>query len=138
MSNPEYQELESLFPGETYKLTNTGEEIVVKRVTFGKLKVFIDAVSSLLLKLESSGIKNIEDPTSWPAVFAVAHEEVMKIMGAILRKERAWFDEVLLPADGLHLFGMIVRQNVDGELKKKFQDLGKLLKSVMQTSPSSS
>lgn len=135
--NPETQELEDLFPGETYKLTNTGEEIVVKPVTIGKLRVFIDAVSSILFKLESSGIKNIEDPAAWPVVLATAHGEVLKIMGAVLKKDEAWFDEVLLPVDAVHIFGMIIKQNVNDDLKKKFLDLGKLVRSVMPTSSSS-
>jgi hypothetical protein len=136
----EQTELAALFPGEIYVLTqgpNAGEEIVVKQVTFGKLKVFIDAVSSLFLKMEKAGLKNIEDPETWPDLFSLAHEEIIKIMGAILRKDSKWFVDVLMPIDGLHIFGMIVRQNINKEIKKKFQDLAVVLRSAMSTSPNS-
>jgi hypothetical protein len=136
MESQERDELEALFPGETYKLSN-GEEIVIKPVTFGKLKVFIDAISSLFAKLESAGIQDIENAATWPAIFSVAHDEVVKIMMAITGKPRAWFDDELLPADGLHIFGMIVKQNITEDLKKKFRDLATVVRSAMPTSPSS-
>lgn len=136
MSAQEVNELDVLFPGTTYKLTS-GEEIEVKPVTFGKLKVFTDSVSSLFLKLEAAGGKNISDPSVWPLAMSIAHEEVINIMMAILKKDRKWFDEELAPIDGLHLFGMIVRQNMNESLKKKFLELGTLLRSVMPTLPSS-
>jgi len=135
MESAERAELEVLFPGESYTLKG-GEEIVVKPVTFGKLKVFIDAVSSLFLKLESAGIKDIENPAAWPAVFSVAQDEVTKIMMAITGKSSAWVED-LSPADGLHILGMIIRQNVTEDLKKKFLDLVKVIRSAMPTSPSS-
>jgi len=135
MESAERAELEVLFPGESYTLKG-GEEIVVKPVTFGKLKVFIDAISSLFLKLESAGIRDIENPASWPGVFSVAQDEVTKIMMAITGKSAAWVD-ALSPADGLHLLGMIIQQNITEDLKKKFLDLVKVIRSAMPTSPSS-
>lgn len=135
MESTERAELELLFPGESYTLKG-GEEIVVKPVTFGKLKVFIDAVSSLFLKLEASGIQNIENPSSWPAVYSAAQDEVIKIVMAITGKGRPWVED-LSPADGIHLFGMIIRQNMTEDLKKKFLDLVRVIRSAMPISPSS-
>lgn len=135
MESAERAELDILFPGESYTLKG-GEEIVVKPVTFGKLKVFIDAVSSLFLKLESAGIKDIENPSSWPGVFSVAQDEVIKIMMAITGKSREWV-EALAPVDGIAILGMIITQNITEDLKKKFLDLVKVIRSAMPTSPSS-
>jgi hypothetical protein len=139
MTDKAKQELDRLFPGEVYK-TQSGEEVVVRPITFGQLKIFIDAISSLASKAAQAGIDDIEDMSQWPALFNVAYDEISKLMLAILNDEKYDEDWIYNQAasDMIGVFAIILKQNANEVTKKNIQALVDAIKSVTPTSSSSS
>lgn len=128
-------EMKILFPEEVYKL-ESGEQVFVRPVPFGKLKVFSEAVASLTLKLSGLGldIKNVDD---WKVLFDVAFEETLNVMGIVLEKPREWFDMITI-SDGIGLLAIIVEQNLNEGAKKNIHTLIEKVTLLLQTSSSSS
>jgi len=126
MSN---SELKRIFPEEIYKL-ESGEEVTVSPVPFGKLSVFGESVASIVGKLALAGV-NLEKVTTEDLgrVFGVAFEEIITLMGLVLNKEREWFNGITL-ADGLGLLTLIIQQNWKDDIKKKLSVLLQKIPSV--------
>lgn len=117
-----YEELKRVFPAEKYML-ESGEEVSVSPVPFGKLAAFGEALSSIFVKIDGAGVDLDKlTPEDIGRIFAVAFEEIVRVMGLVLNKERSWFDNITLN-DGLGLITIILRQNFNEESKKKFADL---------------
>ena len=122
-------ELKRLFPAETYK-TESGEEVTVSPVPFGKLTVFSKTVTSLLAKVGEAGITKIENAEDIGRVFGIAIEEVIALMGLVLGKNREWFDTITLD-DGVGLFKLIVEQNFNERTKKNLASLAIKIQSSL-------
>ena len=122
-------ELKRIFPEEIYKL-ESGEEVTVAPVPFGKLSVFGDVVASIAGKLAVSGV-NLEKVTNQDlgAIFGIAFEEILTLMGIVLNKERKWFDSISL-TDGIGLLTLIIAQNWKDDTKKKLTALITKMSSV--------
>lgn len=122
------EELKRIFPEEIYKL-ESGEEVSVSPVPFGKLARFGESLGSVVSKLSISGVEldkiKIEDVGR---IFGIAFEEVVGIMALVINKERSWFDQITL-SDGLGIATIILRQNFHEDAKKK-------LASFLQRIPS--
>lgn len=139
MTDKSTAELDRLFPGASYT-TQNGEEIAVRPITFGKLKVFVTAISSLMSKAAAAGIDNIEDSSQWPVLFEVAYDEVAKLLIAILNDAKygmEWLEDTPA-ADVIGIFAIILAQNTNDITKKNIQALVEAVKSAMPASPSSS
>lgn len=117
-----YEELKKIFPAEIFKL-ESGDEVSVSPVPFGKLTAFGEALASIVSKLSIAGV-DLEKLTAEDIgrVFVVAFEEIVGVMMMVLKKEREWFDQITL-SDGLGLLTLIIRQNFNDDVKKKFLDL---------------
>lgn len=125
-------ELKRIFPAETVRL-ESGEEVSVSPVPFGKLAVFGEALASIVAKLTLAGVDmdklnevTIDDVGR---IFMVAFDEIVSIMGIVLGKERAWFDGITL-ADGVTLLTKIIEQNFGEETKKKLAVLKGKIPSI--------
>ena len=123
------EELKRLFPEEKY-VTESGEEVSVSPVPFGKLTVFSATVTSLLAKIGEAGITKIENADDIGRVFGIAIEEVIALMGLVLGKNREWFDTITLD-DGVALFSMIMNQNFTERTKKNLQSLAIKIQSSL-------
>ena len=124
-----YDELKRIFPAEIYKL-GSGEEVSVSPVPFGKLVAFGEALASIVAKLTLAGVdlENLK-PEDLGRAFAVAFDEIVMVMAMVLKKDREWFDHITL-ADGLGLLTVIIQQNFNDDVKKKFADLLPRIPSV--------
>jgi len=122
-------ELKRLFPGEQYTL-ESGEEVTVSPVPFGKLTVFSKTVASLLSKINEAGVTKIENADDIGRVFGIAIEEVIALMGLVLGKNREWFDTITLP-DGIGLFTKILEQNFNERTKKNLASLATKIQSSL-------
>lgn len=122
-------ELKRLFPAEQYTL-ESGEEVTVSPVPFGKLTVFSKTVTSLLVKINEAGVTKIEDANDIGRVFGIAIEEVIALMGLVLGKNREWFDTITLP-DGIGLFTKILEQNFNERTKKNLASLAIKIQSSL-------
>jgi hypothetical protein len=122
-------ELKRLFPEEKYKL-ESGEEVTVSPVPFGKLTVFSKAVASLLAKISEAGVQKVDSAEDIGRVFDIAIEEVIALMGLVLGKDREWFDTITLP-DGVGLFSLILDQNFNERTKKNLQGLATKIQSSL-------
>lgn len=128
-------ELKVLFPEEIYIL-QSGEQVTVRPVPFGRLRVFSEAVASLMLKLSGLGLE-LKDVDDWKVLFDAAFEETLKVMGLVLEKPREWFDTITI-SDGIGLLTMIVEQNLNESAKKNITGLIEKVTSLLQTSSRSS
>ncbi|NOZ68027.1 MAG: hypothetical protein GXP46_01960 [Deferribacteres bacterium] len=124
-------ELKVLLPDEMYIL-ETGEQVTVRPVPFGKLNIFSEAVASLMLKISDLGLE-LRDIKNWKTLFDVAFEEMLNIMGLVLEKPREWFDTISIN-DGIGLLAIIVEQNFREETKKNILKVVEKLSSTWQTS----
>jgi hypothetical protein len=122
-------ELKRIFPEETF-VAESGEEVIVSPVSFGKLTVFSKTVTSLLAKIGEAGITKIENADDIGRVFSIAIEEVIALMGLVLGKNREWFDTITL-ADGVGLFTVILNQNFNEHTKKNLQSLATKIQSSL-------
>lgn len=130
-------ELKKIYPGVKYTL-ESGEEVTVSPVPFGKLMVFGEAVASLLNKvsglgqdaLKGAGLTSLD----MGMVFSSAVEEVIELMALVLNKDRVWFDTITT-ADGLGLFNVILDQNLNEGTKKNIHAIAKTIeKQFLSTS----
>lgn len=112
--------LKELLPGEPYTLS-TGGQVIIKPVPFGKLRLFSEAVASLMGKLMQGGLK-IEGIEDWKTIFDVAFEETLSIMSLVLDKPREWFDTITI-SDGLGILNIIIEQNFSESSKKNLKKL---------------
>jgi hypothetical protein len=117
-----YDELKRIFPTESIKL-DSGEEVSVSPVPFGKLAAFGEALSSIIGKLTVAGV-DLEKLTHEDVgrIFGVAFEEIVLVMAMVLKKPREWFDTITL-SDGISLITVILRQNFNDDTKKKLAAL---------------
>jgi len=122
-------ELKRLFPEEKFSL-ESGEEVTVAPVAFGKLTLFSKAVTSLLTKIGEAGISKIENAEDIGLIFNIALEEVIEVMGLVLGKDREWFNNITL-ADGVGLFTLILNQNFNERTKKNLQSLATKIQSSL-------
>jgi len=122
-------ELKTLLPEEIYTL-ESGEQVVVRPVPFGKIRIFSEALSRLFLRFEKADL-SLEDVSGFSELFEVATEEVIGIMGIVLDKPREWFDRISI-SDGLGLLALIVEQNLTEEAKKRGLALWERVKGVFQ------
>jgi hypothetical protein len=110
--------METLFPGEYVTLEN-GDTVNVSPVPFGKLKIFGEAITKLLVKIQKHR-KNLQDVETWGILFEIAFEETIEIMCLVLKKDRAFFDIITI-GDGIALASKMVEQNYTEDAKKKIQ-----------------
>jgi hypothetical protein len=124
-----YEELKKIFPAEIVKL-ESGEEVSVSPVPFGKLTAFGEALASIISKLTIAGV-DLEKLSAEDIgrVFSVAFEEIIGVMMMVLKKDREWFDNITL-SDGLGLLMVIVRQNFNDDVKKKLSALLPRIQSI--------
>ena len=125
------EELKKIYPGVEYTLGN-GDKVMVSPVPFGKLMVFGEAIAALFQKLAVMGV-TAQAEGDWSGfdfgmVFTSAVEEVITLMGLVLDRDREWFDTISTD-DGLALFNLIVKQNVNEETKKNILAIAQTIKS---------
>ena len=123
-------ELKTLLPGESYTLTN-GSRISIRPIPFGKLHLFSEAVASLIIRLQETGLK-LQDISDWKIVFDIAFEEIVRIMMLILGKPRKWFDTITI-TDGIGILNIIIEQNFSEDTKKNITLLIGKLNLILST-----
>lgn len=124
-------DLKILLPDTEYIL-ESGEHVVVKPVPFGKLRIFSEAIASLMLKVSDSGLK-LKKIKDWKVLFDVAFDETLNIMGLVIERPRAWFDTISI-SDGIGILTLMVEQNFKEEAKKNILSLVEKFSSPQQTS----
>lgn len=127
-------ELKTLLPGENYTLAS-GEQVVIKPVPFGQLRIFSEAIASLVMKVSESGLK-LKKIDEWKILFDVAFDETLNIMGLVIEKPREWFDEISIN-DGIGILSIIIDQNVKDEAKKNILRIVERFSSPQQISSKS-